>query len=785
MSVVGQSVPRKDAAAKVRGEALYLDDLSCAGLWHGVTVRSEHPSARIETIDRRALAGCDDVVCVLAQDLAGPKTIRMLTDDWPVLAEERVNHVGEAVALVAARTRERAREAARLIEVRYAPREPVLTLDDALRGDPRNGGEPLELAAVTIEHGDVDAVFAKARHVIEGTYETGHQEHAYLETHGAIAEPHEDGSLEIVASLQCPYYVHHALVDLFQESPERIRIRQAVTGGGFGGKEDYPDMIAAHAALLARACGRPVKIVYDRHEDIIATTKRHPSRVTHRTAVDDDGRLLAMDVDVLLDGGAYTTLSPVVLSRACLHAAGAYACENVRIRGRVLATNTATNGAFRGFGAPQTLFAVERHLDRIARELGLDPQTIRERNAYRLGDATPTGQVLRESVAARACLERACVATRFRETWQRNATERSSRAAAGLPLRGIGLSLFWHGSGFTGNGERRMLARAAVELVTPGRVRVLASSTDIGQGTETVFAQIVADALAIPFERVDVHVPDTAIVPDSGPTVASRTVMVVGRLLERAARALREKVYEHVSEELSFEEASFARLERNGPLRVERVFEPVPEDQGFDEATYRGDAYACYGWGANVVEVEVDPDTYEIRPVRVSVVCDVGRVVHPEACRGQVEGGTLQGIAWGYLEEMKLADGRYLNDRLQTYLIPTMADAPTIDVTLLEHPTTSGPFGAKGVGELPMDGPAPALVAAIENATGIVSSRVPTTPEHLVRLESERRRAERWEGDPAFRAHEDQVGAELAKLRAEAQRRRREEKGGGGGHGGA
>jgi CO/xanthine dehydrogenase Mo-binding subunit len=755
LSAVGRSVLRPDGLAKVTGCALYLDDLPENGCWHGTTIRSPHPSALILSIDTSAVAD-PEVRVLIARDVGPKNCVHLIHDDWPVLAESRVNHVGEAVALVAAPTLARARAAAMAVKVAYEPQPAVLDLDAALKGDPRTGGKENVLAKCDIERGDVEKGFAGADVIVEGEYSTGHQEHAYIEPHGIIATAAFDaagafGGVDIVGSLQCPYYVHKALTYLFDVADEKIRVRQSVTGGGFGGKEDYPDMIAAHATLLSRACGHAVKIVYERQEDIIATTKRHPSRVRHRTGVKRDGTLVAMDIEVLLDGGAYITLSPVVLSRAVLHAGGAYSCPNVRIRGRVLATNTPPNGAFRGFGAPQSLFAAERQMDRIARALSLDPCVVRMRNAYREGDITPTGQVLKESVSAVAVLEKARNAARFTERFAANEAARASRKDDGKPMRGLGISVFWHGSGFTGNGERRMMSKGRVRLRPDLKIEVLASSTDFGQGTEGIFRQIVADACGVTLDDVVVHVPDTASVPDSGPTVASRTVMVVGRLLARAGEKLAETLRAFVAHQSGTAPAAvilsggyfeteqgrtpFADLAKryltlHGPLVTESTFEPTP-GSSFDEATYKGDAYAAYGWGANVVEVEIDPDTFITKTTKLTTVSDVGHVVHPVMCAGQVEGGTLQALGWGGLEEIKMKDGRFLNDRLQTYIIPTMADTPDMETILLENPTGSGPFGAKGVGELPMDGGAAALLQAIENATGLSLAAIPATPERI------------------------------------------------------
>ncbi len=752
---VGRSPSRPDGWDKVTGAARYVDDLAYPGMWFGATVRSPHPAARIRTIQLDPALHDPDVALITAKNLPGPNVIKLIVDDWPVLADDHVNHVAEAVALVAAPTRERAARAASAVRVSYEPGPAVLTLDDALKGDPRTGGRLNVLAECRVDHGDVAAGMAEADHVIDGIYETGHQEHIYIETQGMIAVPKTDGGVEIIGSLQCPFFVHKAICHLLGAPETKVRIRQSVTGGAFGGKEDYPSMVAAHAALLALKTGHPVKIVYDRHEDIIATTKRHPSRVRHRTGVRADGTLVAMEIEILLDAGAYTTLTPVVLSRSVLHAGGAYACPNVLVTGRALATNTGTNGAFRGFGAPQSIFAVERQMDRIACVLGIDPLTLRERNAYREGDTTPTGQRLTASVGARKCLAEATHRSDFLRNWEAYEADRRARDPDDpTPWRGIGLALFWHGSGFTGSGEKMMRSPAAVRLLPGGLVEILSAQTEMGQGTITVLAQIVADAIGIPFERVVVAEPDTATVPDSGPTVASRTVMVIGGVLQKAAQALAETLRVDVAKREqcdvvnvtlrrgrfvgpddrdlgAFETHADAYLNTHGALRVERRYEPPP-DQRFDDKTYRGTAYSAYGWGCDVIEVTVDPVTLEVRPERATVACDVGRAIHTVLAAGQIEGGTLQAIAYGYLEEMKMAKGRYVNDRMATYLIPTAGDAPEIDTVLVEESNPHGPFGAKGIGELPMDGGAPATLAAIQNATGIFPSAVPATPERLL-----------------------------------------------------
>jgi len=504
---------------------------------------------------------------------------------------------------------------------------------------------------------------------------------------------------------------------------------QAETGGGFGGKEEYPSIIALHAALLAQRVGKPVRMIYDRHEDISATTKRHPAWVRHRTGVTRDGQLVAQDIEVVMDGGAYVTLTPVVLSRGTIHAGGPYECPNVRIRGRAMATNTPPNGAFRGFGAPQTEFAAETQVNRIAERLDLSPLALRRKWVYREGGVTPTGQVLRESVAGLEVLEAAAQASEYEGVAAHTKKARAQRSDDAHSARGIGIALAWHGAGFTGSGEVHLASVASLELTADGRIRILTASTEMGQGTKTIFPQLVAEALEISPDEVEIAPQDTSIVPDSGPTVASRTAMVVGGLLIKAAQRMRAQVEEAAGGSFADTYRSFAA--DHGSLRVDEQFQPYPGIT-FDDATYTGDAYPCYGWACAVAEVEVDLDTGEVTVRDVVSADEIGHVIHQVLAEGQVEGGSLQAVGYATIEELKLVDGRYQNDRLATYLIPTAMDAPRITSILLEHPYSGAPHGAKGVGELPMDVVAPAVVAAIHDATGSWICDLPATPERVL-----------------------------------------------------
>ena len=694
---VGNNVRRKDGDAKVTGAAKYIDDLSFPGMIYGATIRSTIPRGIIAA---RTVSLPDDFIVADHRDIPGPNYVALIDPDQPCLAVDQIRHVAEPIMLVGHADKHALIDVQKRVAIA------------GIAGTPNYDPEKSDLCfkKISIDKGQIDRGFQISDFVIDGEYRTAHQEQLYIETNGVIAVP-GDGAMTVYGSLQCPYYVHKALVVLLKLPPERVRVVQTETGGGFGGKEEYPSMLACHAAILARKANRPVKMAYDRVEDLLATTKRHPSIVRHRTGVTRTGRITAMDIDVIIDGGAYATLSAVVLSRGVIHASGPYRCDHVRIRGRAMMTHTPPNGAFRGFGAPQTQFAIEAHMDRIAGELGIDPVKLREINALRRGDTTATGQKLGKDASALPVL---------RDAVRRSQYAKKRRQWRGTN-RGIGVSLFFHGSGFTGGGEVNLASKASLELTARG-AKILVASTEIGQGTRTMHAQIVADALGVPFNAIDVHEADTAFVPDSGPTVASRTCMVVGKLLERCARDMKKRLGRLTP-------AQYFR--KHGSFTVTSQYEPPP-GLAWSDDTYAGDAYGSYAWGCNVVELEVDPVTLEVRLLNITAVAEIGKAIHPMMAIGQIEGGTAQGIGYALTEEVVMKDGRMANATLTNYIIPTPLDAAPMDVGIMERPYQYGPFGAKGVGEMPIDGPAPAVINALRHCGFDVRS-IPATPERLMR----------------------------------------------------
>jgi CO/xanthine dehydrogenase Mo-binding subunit len=710
---VGRNVLRKEGASKTTGAAHYIDDLSFPGMLHARTIRSTISAGAIAAI--RFNFDTTGFTIVDARDIPGRNVVALIEDDQPCLAERAICHFAEPILLLAHADRDTL--AAADVEIDYTPATPVYDFV----------ASPSEFKRIGIDKGRIEDGFALADVIVEGEYRMGHQEQLYIETNGVIAlpgngVPDDVDGITVYGSMQCPYYVHRALMVLMGLEADQVRVVQTETGGGFGGKEEYPSMIAGHAALLAKKSGRPVKLIYDRVEDMIATTKRHPAVVRHKTGVTRDGRLTAVDIDIVFDGGAYATLSAVVLSRGVIHASGPYRCDHVRIRGRAVMTNTPPNGAFRGFGAPQTQFAVEVHMDRIAAELGLDPVRVREINALRPGDTTATGQRLGQDCSALAVLREAVKRTDFKKRRSALAASplRDDAAGASRTVRGLGLSLFFHGSGFTGGGEVKLASRASLALTERG-ARILVASTEIGQGTRTMHAQIVADTLGLPYECIDVNAADTAAVPDSGPTVASRTCMVVGRILQRCAEDMRARLGRLTPGEY---------LRQHGPLVITKEYER-PRDMSWDDNSYQGDAYGSYGWGCDIVELEVDRDTWEVRPISFFTVHEIGKAIHPMLATGQIEGGSAQGLGYALLEDVVMRDGRMANASLTNYIIPTTLDSPAMQVVMLENPYKHGPFGAKGVGEMPIDGPAPAVINALRHA-GFDLRAIPATPEKLM-----------------------------------------------------
>jgi CO/xanthine dehydrogenase Mo-binding subunit len=733
---IGKSVPRKEGRKKVTGQALYVDDLSFPDMLHGVTVRSPAARGKITNISFGGDIPWDEFVIVTAKDIPGANYVALILDDQPYLADGFVNHPEEPVLLLAHADKYLLEEARRNVTLEIEEQPAIFSLTDSLAKKEIIWGEDNVFKKFLVDKGNVDDAWTTADFIVEGEYETGAQEQLYIENNGAIAIANAADGVTVWGSMQCPYYVHKALVKLFGLPEEKIRIIQTETGGGFGGKEEYPSLIAGHAALLAWKSGKPVKMIYDRAEDMVATTKRHPSRTRHKTAVTRDGKLLAMEIDFVIDGGAYCTLSPVVLSRGTIHAAGPYVCPNVRIHSRAVATNVPPHGAFRGFGAPQSIFALERHMDKVAQTVGLTPEEFRRRNFLHEGETTATSQMIRERVDMDHLLTQALKFSDYHAKRERFAHENNASNGRFSKKRGIGFASFMHGAGFTGSGEVYLQSVVSAEATAEGKVRILAASTEIGQGTNTIFSQIASETLGIDFDSIEIVQPDTGRVPNSGPTVASRTSMVVGKLVESAVMGLKQtlagsNLLPEKYSESEFRKACADYIAKFGSLKTSSTYQPPPNVH-WDDEKYQGDAYGAYAWAIYVAEVSFDELTYEARVEDFVALQEVGRVLNPVLAAGQIEGGVAQAIGFTLFENVVWKEGRMANNQMTNYIIPTPADIPPIRVYFEETPYAYGPGGAKGIGELPMDGAAPAILNAIENATGISFTQVPLMPEQLM-----------------------------------------------------
>lgn len=753
---VGKPIARLDGYKKASGEAVYIGDMLSKSAWVCGVVRSEKASGVIRKIVFQDSFNWSKVVTITAKDLKNVNYVAMIRPDYPILADKEVIFSTQGIVLVAAPDENTLKSAMSAISVEINEVPPVLSIEESIAKKRVIFGKDNVMDEFCVSCGNTEAAFAKADRIIEGTYFTGYQEHVYLETQGMTASPKDGGGVVITGSLQCPYYVHNAVVQALglNDTPEKVVIKQAMTGGGFGGKEDYPSILGVWVALLALKSGRTVKFIYGREEDMLCTTKRHPSRISHKTAVKNDGTITAMEIDILLDGGAVTTMSKVVLSRSILHSTGCYFIPNAKIRGRAMATNTPPNGAFRGFGAPQSQFALERHLDRIAVELGLDPLDVRLKNIMRAGEKFPYGQALESGISAERVLLNVVERSKYREKRAEFINKNIDNKTR--LKRGIGLSVVLHGGGFTGTGEDVIGTKVKVEIdVNRDIISILTSSAEMGQGAATILPMLAAETFGVPISLFEYELPDTSIVPNSGPTVASRTTMYVGKVLQDASKNLISKIksYLEITTKLQFRyengvfssegrkitlfEASQLYCKGNGDcpkISSEAEYEPVA-GYSWDDEKYEGAAYKGYSWMAQAVEVSVDMDTYEVIPEKSTIAVELGRTINPILAGGQIEGGALQSYGWANTECLNLTDdGTYTARHLSGYAIPTTLDAPLFDVVLLEDPCAFGALGAKGIGELPMDGGAPAIAAAVQNATGVFAERIPISGEYLFSL---------------------------------------------------
>ncbi|HEY3352823.1 MAG TPA: xanthine dehydrogenase family protein molybdopterin-binding subunit [Polyangia bacterium] len=726
--MIGSSPPRVDALTKATGKAVYVDDLRLSGLVHMRPVLARVPSARVRAVCVERARGLPGVRAVITgADVPGANEIGCVQPGQPLLATEVVRYVGDVLALVVADTAAEARAAAAAVEVELEPLPGVFDVGAALApGAPRLHPDGNVCCTYHVHKGDAEAALAGAAVTVERTFRTHHQEHAYLETLGAVAEPLPDGGMSIYGSLQCPHYVQKGVAGVLGLPYSAVRVVQLTTGGGFGGKEDVPTEICAMAAVGARLTGRPVKLVLDRDEDILRSSKRHPTVVRYRLGADRDGRLVAAVVDITADCGAYATLSPIVLWRSTVHGTGPYVIPAVKVECTGVYTNHPPAGAFRGFGAPQVALAHEGIIDDLARTLGLDPLELRLRNALHVGAELPTGAILEESAPLRETLAGARARCRWDE-------KRPLPPAAGPRRRGIGVACIHYGVSLGAKGWVLDASGALVQVHGDGSVSVSIGGAEIGQGAKTTMALIAAEALGCPLESVRVLDSDTALVADSGPTVASRTTIMSGNAVIDACRKIT-AVLAPVAADLRAQgkEPTLVALAKAAYLRNLKLAASgwyVAPPSTFDAETGLGSAYFVYAFATHIAEVEVDTRTGEVTLLRMTAAHDIGRAINRNGVEGQVEGAVLQGLGYARFEDFRLDAGRVLTSSLTTYLVPTAADAAPVDLVLIEEPWAKGPFGAKGIGEPALIPAAAAIANAVDHALGRTVGEIPLTPE--------------------------------------------------------
>ncbi|MDD2214361.1 MAG: xanthine dehydrogenase family protein molybdopterin-binding subunit [Oscillospiraceae bacterium] len=708
MKPISQSVIKKDHLAKASGSAIYVADYDPGQMLQGLILRSPHAHARILSIEYPELP--KGYFAVDYRDVPGINEVHIVKDDTPVYANTTVEYIGDPVMMLVGPDERELKRLLPQVKVEYEVLPPVIDVRD---GD-----------TVFFDYhfgkGDMDAALAQADQIFEETFETGYQEQAYLEPQGLIADFNQ-GKITVRGSMQCPYYVHGALAKAMGLPPDKVRVIQDVTGGGFGGKEDYPSILACQVAVAAyKAQGKPVRVIFGRREDMEFTSKRHPSLCTYKAAV-KNGRVTALDAKVIFNAGAYTTLSAVVLQRGIIAASGVYDIPALKVHGQAVKTNTVPNGAYRGFGAPQTFFAIEMLMEHIAKASGEEPLAFKLRHLVRQGDETSTGGRYHFPVPLPAMVEEVRQMSDFDQKRRLYAQPQS-----GTTRRGIGISLWFHGAGFTGSGERDIIkAVCRLHKFPDGRVEILASQSDIGQGIKTTLCKIVANELNLLLDQVSYDNPDTDRVPDSGPTVASRSLMTVGELLRRAAIRLRSQWQEGKDQtvEEHFKEPDFVI-----PFYIDK---------------FQGDAYPTYAWGVCAVEVQVDTLTGFNEILSTWASFDVGTPIDLNIVTGQMEGGLLQGLGYASMEQMAAdSKGRIRNNSFSDYIIPTSMDVPLMKVKLHVEPYPDGPYGAKGAGELPLVGAAPAYMSALEQALSGPIYHIPFSAEDALKLIKQSRRAE-------------------------------------------
>ncbi|UCF09465.1 MAG: xanthine dehydrogenase family protein [Candidatus Bipolaricaulota bacterium] len=742
VSVIGKRIRKVDGREMVTGEAKFSGDYIFPGMVYGTVKRAGVPAGRIKSIDVTPANAVPGVVDVLvAADIPGPNLIGILPPlDQPVLASDEIRYAGESVALVVAESAEAARRGAQAVAVEIEAYEPILTVDAALAPDARKIHETGNVTfSKKLRKGEVESAFERADILVEGDYETSFQEHAYLEPETVCAVPGRRFTL--YASCQSPFHIRGHVAANLGVPASSVKVIQANTGGSFGGKDDVATEIGALACIAAQRLNRPVMIAHERKESIVGSNLRHAARIHIKTGALKDGRIIAREVRVLLDGGAYASESPFVTMKTLIHAAGPYNIENVSVESTSIYTNKTYCGAFRGFGVPQVTFASESQIDELAEKLGLDPLEIRRINGLRAGDPNATGQIYEQSVGLLETIEE--IAKR---------PEPAGRKDDDRHVHGTGYAAV--AQGISNGAEGIDVTGASVQMSQDGSVLVGIGLTELGQGSRTVYALIAAEVLGVDVDSVSVRSVDTDAVHDSGPTVASRSTTVGGMAVHKAASEVKKSLVSMAALMMKTEGENielrdgFAVLRTDESARIpiasvataaywtgfplmNLAFSKAPE-ANFDDETHQGDVYIAYNYGTHRMDVRVDTLTGEVTVLNHLAAHDVGRVINPLGLEGQVEGASLMGFGLAHMERIQYVDGIIQNANFADYAVPSIKDRlPTATITV-EDPNPTGPFGAKGAGEPPVAATAAVFANAVADAVGVRFTRLPITREDIL-----------------------------------------------------
>ncbi|MBU1218581.1 xanthine dehydrogenase family protein molybdopterin-binding subunit [Myxococcota bacterium] len=750
-------LPRPDAVAKACGKSVYLPDLKFPGMLHAVVVSSPVASGVIKKIDISEALKVSGVKAILTAENAGINNkIGMIYDDQSLLAEDKVRMVGDRLALIAATSLEAAMEARDRMVIEIDEMPGVYDIRTALNdGSPKVHESGNLFKEFFVKRGDFEDAVVKADVVIEDDYTIGGQEHAYLETQGTVAFPVHDGSYRIYSSTQCPFYVRFRVARMLGIPHNMIRVIQTVTGGAFGGKEDYPDEPAMCAAALCKATGKPVRLVLPRVYDMQCSTKRHSMAIKHKLYATKGGKILGVKAEILVDAGAYAGLSTIVAERANTSAVGPYSIGAVDVHTKVIYTNNLFGGPYRGFGAPQVGAVHESQIDRLAMTVGIDPIKIREMNGLsRENPVFSSGEVLPQAHIYQDMLK----LMKEKSNWDDHYNAKGK--VDGYWREGIGLGTTIYGVNLHWGGSRLDRGASLVSILNDGSVSLAVGVTEMGQGNLAAMRTICANAFGISEELIRIEEVDTALVPDSGPTVASRSVMSGGNAVIDGVKQLNERLCSVAAKILKVE--SDTVICRNGQFISPKTEETTPwkkvvemlylkkinpsaigwyrsEDRIYDPETGQGRAYAFYSFGGHVVRLRVDTQTGAIDVLETTAVHDVGQIINLVGIEGQVQGGTVQGLGWAIMEDFRMHKGKMLNAGFTDYSIPSSMDVPAVmNMAFIEEPEPQGPFGAKGIGEPSFISVGAAVLNAVSNALGRDISVLPLTPEKVIEIITEK-----------------------------------------------